>query len=114
LFAVAGHLVNGLTTVIVPVEFRVMDVGPVKRHPVPPCVWSASARMPAFDGGIVNGAAYFGSPGWNVGLEPEQLPPLQKYRGELVFQLVVTAPLNTGSPEIPIASFVCSGPLIVS
>src|SRR5207344_597352 len=117
LFGAAGHFVNGLTTVIVPLEFNVIDVAPVNRQPAPASVASALDFIDRLLGGIVSGSAYFGSPARaNVGLLFEQ-PEFVRYRFTGVpapCQLVVTLPLNVGVPQTRIASFECSGPLITS
>ena len=109
----------GLTTVIVPAAFSVIDVGPVNRHPAPPRVASAFtliasvARRHRERIRVLRVAA--------VGerrVRRLQLPPvLLRYRLSGVpapCQLVVTLPLNVGLPQIRIASFECSGPLITS
>ena len=73
LLGAAGHFVNRLTTVIVPVEFSVVPVGPVNRQPAPASVASALDFIDRLLGGIVSGSAYFGSPARaNVGLLFEQ------------------------------------------
>ena len=114
---VADAFVNGLTTVIVPAAFSVIDVGPVNRHPAPPRDLSAFTLIATLLGGIVSGSAYFGSPLLaNVGFP---LQPLVFWRYRLIgvpapCQLVVTLPLNVGVPQVMIASFECSGPLITS
>ena len=102
---------NGESTVIVPLEFSVIFVGPVYRQPPLPA--ATSAFMAELLGGIVNGVAYAGSPAFaTTGALPEQ-PEFPRQRGE-VFQLDVVFPLKWGVPQIMIASLECTGPLRLS
>src|SRR5215510_14184278 len=104
--------VNGLVTFMVPPDNSSTSVGPVYRHPSPPTVPSASDFRDVLLGGMVSGTAYFGSPVLcHVGLDPPQSSHRLPLAG---CQLLVTGPLKSGSPQMLIASFECSGPLMTS
>ena len=68
LVVVALAFVKGLTTFIVPVQFSVMEVGPVNKQPSPPRLLSASALIVTLFGGIVRGRRTWGRRVANDGL----------------------------------------------